>query len=120
MPFQTASLTKFAALPELLAHEEKLLAGMAILIGVEETQGGEVLPHVAGHLVEERVFAVDDFVVRERQDEVFRKRVEQREGELVLVVFAVDGVVGEISERVVHPAHVPFETEAEAAEIGGA
>src|SRR3984893_14661054 len=113
MPFQTASLTKFAALPELLAHEEKLLAGMAILIGVEETQVGELLPHVAGHLVEERVFAVDDFVVRERQDEVFRKRVEQREGELVLVVFSVDGGVGEKREGVVFFSPLSFVTESE-------
>src|SRR6266478_4930807 len=31
----------------------------------------------------------------------------------------MDGIVGEIFKRVVHPAHVPFETEAEAAEVGG-
>src|SRR6266481_5268836 len=31
----------------------------------------------------------------------------------------MDGIVGEIFKRVVHPAHVPFEAEAEAAKISG-
>ena len=52
--------------------------------------------------------------------EIFGEGVEKRKGELVVFVFAMDGVLGKIFQRVVHPAHVPFEAEAEAAEIGGA
>ena len=115
MPFEARSFAKFTALRELLAHEEKLFARVAVLVSVEEAQIGELLPHVAGHFVEERVFAVDDFVVGEGQDEIFGECVEQGKGELVLLVFAVDRVGGEIGERVVHPAHVPLEAEAEAA-----
>ena len=33
------------------------------MIGEEQTEIGELLPQVAGHFVEQRVFAVDDFVV---------------------------------------------------------
>ncbi len=93
---------------------------MAVLIGVEEAQIGELLPHVAGHFVEKRILAVNDFVVRKRQHKVFGESIEHRKGELVLVVFAMDGVGGEISEGVVHPAHVPLQTEAEAPKVGRA
>src|SRR5258708_18793411 len=34
------------------------------------SQIGELLPHVAGHLVEKRIFAVDHFVVGEGKDEI--------------------------------------------------
>src|SRR5258707_589781 len=112
VPIEAASFAEFAALAKLLAHEKEFLAGMAVLIGVEETQIGELLPHVTGHFMEKGIFAVDDLVVRERQHEVFGESVEHGEGELVLVVLAMDRVGGEISEGVVHPAHVPLETEA--------
>ncbi len=60
-----------------------------------------------------------NLVVRQRQNEVLGERVENGEGELTLVVFAVDGVLVEVFERVVHPAHVPFHAEAQAADIDG-
>ncbi len=60
---------------------------------------------------------MDDFVVREREDEVFGEGVDHREGEVALMIFSVDGVFAEVVERVVHPAHVPFEVEPEAALI---
>ena len=59
-----------------------------------------------------------DLVVRQRQHEVLAERVHQAEGELVVVVAAVDRILLEVAERVVHPAHVPLEAEAEAAEVG--
>ena len=36
-----------------------------------------------------------------------------------MVVATVDGLVVEVVERVVHPAHVPFEAEPQAAQVGG-
>ena len=69
--------------------------------------------------MEQRILAVDDFVVGEGKHEILAEGVEHREGELVVFVFAVDGIRGKIFQRVVHPAHVPFEAEAEAAEVGG-
>ena len=65
-------LSKFHSLPlaEVAAHEQQLLAGMRPHVAVEQPQVGELLPQVAGHLVEQRALAVHDFVVRQRQDEV--------------------------------------------------
>ena len=74
---------------------------------------------VARHLVDQRALAVHDLVVRQRQDEVLRERVDERERQLVVVVAAVDRVLLEVRQRVVHPAHVPLEAEAEAAQVGG-
>ena len=61
---------------------------------------------------------MDDLVVRERQDEVLAEGVHHAERQLVVVVAPVDRVLLEVAERVVHPAHVPLEAEAEPAEIG--
>jgi hypothetical protein len=63
---------------------------------------------------------VHDLVVRERQDEVLGERVHERERQLVVMPAAVDRLVLEVRERVVHPAHVPLEAEPEPAEVRGA
>ena len=111
-------LAPLLLLAELAAHEEQLLAGMRPHVAVERAQVGEALPAVAGHPPEQRALAVHDLVVRERQDEVLVPGVDQREGQLVVVEAAVDRLLREVLERVVHPAHVPLEAEAEPAEIG--
>src|SRR5258708_39634299 len=96
VPIEAASFAEFAALAKLLAHEKEFLAGMAVLISVEEAQIGELLPHVAGHFVEKRIFAVDDFVVGEGKQTVFGKGVEEREGEFVMFVLTMHAIAGEI------------------------
>src|SRR6267154_6304618 len=58
--------------------------------------------------------------MRKRQHEIFGEGVDEGEGDFVVFVLAVDGIGRKIFEGVVHPAHVPFEAEAEAAEIDGA
>src|SRR5438552_1303102 len=55
--------------------------------------------------------------MRKRQHEIFGEGVDEREGDLVVLVLAVDRIGRKIFECVVHPAHVPFEAKAEAAEI---
>ena len=57
--------------------------------------------------------------MRERQDEIFLERIQHAEGEIVVVILAMDGIVLEIAERVVHPSHVPLHAEAEAADVDG-
>ena len=93
MPIEAVSFAPFVALGEFLAHEEELFAGMRVLIGVEQTEVGELLPHVAGHFMKERIFSMDDFVVGEGKKKIFGEGVEEREGEFIVLVFAMDGVV---------------------------
>ena len=78
-------------------------------------QIGEALPVIARHAAKERKFAVHDFVMRDRQDEIFRKRVDQAKGHLVVMVASVDRIFLHVMQRVVHPAHIPFMGEAEPA-----
>ena len=64
-------------------------------------------------------FSVDDFVVGEGQDEIFGEGVEHGEGQLAVMELAMDGILGEVLQGVMHPPHVPFEGEAQAADVGG-
>ena len=54
--------------------------------GVVGAQIGEALPAVARHAAEDRAFAVHDFVVRQRQDEVLEEGVEQAEHDVAVMV----------------------------------
>ena len=45
------------------------------------------------------------------------ERIQHAESELAVVVLAVNGILLEVFEGVVHPSHVPLKAEAEAAEI---
>lgn len=76
MPVETGVMVPFLPLPELTAHEQHLFAGMAVHVAIEQPEVGKSLPHVAGHLVEQRSFAVDHFVMREGQDEILTEGVE--------------------------------------------
>src|SRR5256885_12697684 len=57
--------------------------------------------------------------MRKGQHEILGEGVDEGEGDFVVLVLAVNGIGRKIFEGVVHPAHVPFEAEAEAAEIDG-
>ena len=108
---------------QLGAHEEQLLARLADLVGEQRTQARELLRTGAGHLPQQRALLVDHLVVRQRHHPSLGVQVEAAEGDLTPVAPALRGplpevdqrVVREEAERVVHPAEVPLEVEAEAA-----
>ena len=111
-------MVPFVLLAELAAHEQQLLARMTEHEAVVGAQVCEALPFVAGHAAEDRTLAVHDFVVRQRQNEVLGECVVQAEQDLVVMMLAVDRILADVVQRVVHPAHVPFVAEAEAAILG--
>src|SRR5580698_9968968 len=82
------------------------------------TQIGKTLPVVARHASQERMLAVDHFVVREWQDKALRKRIEHAEGQRIVVMPAVNRLMRNVVERVVHPAHVPLVMEPETTLMG--
>ena len=57
--------------------------------------------------------------MRERQHEILVKRVQHAEGEQVVLILAMDGIVLEVLERVVHPSHIPLQPEAQSADVDG-
>ena len=81
---------------------------MRELIGIEQSKLRELLPIIARHLGEHALLAMHHLVMRKRHYIMLRKRIAEREGQLVMVIFTVDAVHAHIVEHVVHPAHVPF------------
>ena len=101
MPVETVLEVPFAMLAELTAHEQEFLARVGEHVAEEQSQVGDALPRIARHAAVERAFAMDDLVVRERQDEVLGEGVPDRERQFVLMILAVDAVMAHVLERVV-------------------
>ncbi len=80
--------------------------------------GGEFLPFIAGYFAEQRALAVDDFVMGDGQHKIFREGIHRRKGHLIVMPAPVDRFACDVVQRIVHPAHVPFEAEAEASGVG--
>src|ERR1700730_2356262 len=77
MPIEAAGFAPFIALGEFLAHEEEFLPGMRVLIAVKQAEIREVLPGLAGHFVEQRVFSVDHFIMGKREEEILGEGIEE-------------------------------------------
>jgi len=92
MPIEAARFAPLIALGKFLTHEEEFFAGVRIVISVEQAEIGELLPHIAGHFVDQRVLAVNDFVMGKGKNKVFAERVDQRKGDFVVFVLAVDRI----------------------------
>ena len=107
VPIERMIVIPFALLAEFAAHEQELLARMAEHEAVIGAQVCKTLPFIARHAAED---ARHDFVMRQRQNEILRKRSAARTG------CRRDGACGTpdlwpMYSRVVHPSHVPFEAE---------
>ncbi len=119
VPLQAGVVVPLVPLANFAPHEQQLLARMAPHVSEQEPQVGEFLPQIARHLIQQRALAMHHFVVRQRQREVLVKGVNQAEGQLVVVVLAMDRIVPHVADRVVHPAHVPLQAESQAAQVRG-
>ena len=84
---------------------------------IQRAQVRKLLPLLAGHLVEQRALHVHNFIVRQRQNKVLTPRVDQTKRQRVVIAAAKQRIGLKILQRVVHPAHVPFEIETEAAGV---
>ena len=62
---------------------------------------------------------MDHLVVRKRQHEIFVECVEQRKSKFAVMVLAIKRIERDVAQRIVHPAHVPFQIESQAAKIDG-
>ena len=97
VPVEAFVVVPLAPLRDLAPHEQQLLARVAVHVAVEQPEIGELLPEVAGHLVQQRPLAVHDLVVRQGQDEVLAEGVDHAEGERAVLVLAVDRVLGDVA-----------------------
>ena len=113
MPVDAAVMVPLVPLRNLIAHKKKLLARVAVHIGIQGAQVGVFLPVVAGHFTQERALAVDHLIVRQRKHEILGEGVDHAEGEIIMMIFAMDRIFLEVFQSVVHPAHVPFHAKAQ-------
>jgi hypothetical protein len=116
-PCDLVAIPPFGPLSEFRSHEQQLLARVRAHVGEEQSKVGALLPIVAGHLAEQRSLAMHHFVVRNGQHVIFRPRIHEGKRDEVMVVAAMDGIEFDVTQRVVHPAHVPFQIESQAAEL---
>ena len=117
-PFQFLFIIPLSALTELLPHKEQLLARMREHIAEECAVGGEFIALKTRHFLDHRALAVNNLIMRDRQDIVFGEAVEERECQLIVIECAVKRIHRHIGEHIVHPAHVPLEIEAQSADVG--
>src|ERR1700736_1398640 len=117
LPVEARVVVPFMPLAELAPHEKQLLAGMAIHPRVKHSKIGKFLPFVARHLRQERALAVHDFIVTEHENEMFLKRVKQRKRDVAVMKTPINRIERHVFQEIVHPAHVPFESKTESAEI---
>ena len=98
VPVQRLIVVPFALLAKLAAHEQQLLSR----VGPHEREIGpeirKFLPAVARHLAEQGSLAVHDLIMAERQDEILREGVDQAEGQIVVVMPAVDRILGDVRQ----------------------
>ena len=117
MPVEALIVIPFVPLTKFAAHEEQFLARLTIHPRVKHPEIGKLLPFVARHFRNERPFAVHNFVVTEDENEMLLKGVEQREGNVAVMKTAIDRIETRVLQEVMHPTHVPFESEPETPEI---
>ena len=110
-PIDLAIHIPFGNLTQLATHEDQLLAREEPLITQHCAQVGEGLPVIARHAATERTLSMDHFIMRERQHEILMPVVEHGEGQIILMIAPMDGIPAKITQRVVHPPHVPLQGE---------
>src|SRR5260370_16887032 len=113
MPIERMVMPPLALLTELAAHEQELLARMTEHEPVIGAQIGKALPLIARHAAENRTLTVHDFVVGQRQDEVFEEGVMQTENDLAVMILAVDRILADVFKHLLHPSHIPLLTTSE-------
>ena len=96
MPVQTALVVPFVPLAEFTAHEQQFLAGVSIQVAEQRPQVGHFQPGVSRHFVQQGPLAIDHLVMGQREYVVFAEGVPDAEGQLVVVIFTVYGVLRQI------------------------
>src|SRR5471030_3025287 len=90
---------------------------MSVHPRVKHAEVRELLPFIARHFIKQRVLTVYHFIVAEHENEMLLEGIEQRESNVAVVKAPINRIELHVLQEVVHPTHVPFEAEAEPAEI---
>ena len=111
-------MVPFLRVAELLTHKQQLFTWSRPHIAVKGSQVGPLLLPVAARLQHQGFLAVNHLVVADRQNEMLGAAVHIEKSKFVVVVPAVKGVLAQVSQRIIHPAHGPFVVKAQALAVG--
>ena len=115
VPRKLLILIPLRDLRKLLAHEQQLLARMAVHKSIRGTQVCRfLLISLARHLAEHGGFAVHDFIVGEYQHKILAVGVKHTEGKLAVMLIAEVWIALHVAGEIIHPAHVPLIVKAQA------
>ncbi|CAH0210666.1 hypothetical protein SRABI106_01743 [Rahnella aquatilis] len=106
MPVEAGVKIPLTPLRKFIAHKQQFLTRMCPHKAVVSAQVGELLPHIAGHFIQQGFFTVYHFVVGQRQYEVLAVSVKHAECHEIVMIFAVNRIKLHIGQGVVHPAHI--------------
>ena len=104
----TFVVAPFIKLSELISHKCKFFTRMSKHIHQECSHQIKFLVVFSKHLVEKRFFSVNNFIVRNWQDEVFRECIKHWKCQFFVVIFSKERVKRNIRKSVIHPADVPL------------
>ncbi len=117
MPIQADIMVPFTPLAKFTSHENQFLSWLGKHVAKQNPKVCKLLPAISRHLIQERALTMNHLIVRKRQHVVFRKGIKPAEGQLLMVMLAVDWIASQVSERIVHPAHIPLVAKTQPSEI---
>ena len=117
IPLEFFVKVPLVVLRELRAHKLQFFARVCHHVGRKAAYACSLFLRRARHLIIERTLAVDDLIVRDRQNEILGERIEERERQAVVVALSKQRIQRHVAQHVVHPAHVPFIIESETAHV---
>ena len=91
-PVKLLVIAPLDKLSELAAHKEQFFSRMRVHKQIQKPQLRKLFFIAAPHLIQQRTLSVHHLVMRERQNIIFRKRVHHREGQLIMIALAKQGV----------------------------
>ena len=115
IPLHLSVFIPLVVFSDILSHEQKLLAGMTHHIAVTGLQVGKLFLSGSRHLAQHRRLSVHHLVMGKHQHEPLAVGINHAEGEHIVAAGTEVGVLSDIVQEIVHPAHVPLHVKAKAA-----
>ena len=86
-------------------------------VSIKRLERGKFHIVFARHFFYHGAFSVHHLIVRDGKNKVFGKRIEEREGETIMIVLSEKRIKRHIAEHIVHPAHIPLEVKAQSTRV---
>ena len=102
----------FAELSDFISHEIQFFARVCVHVHIQGTRLREFVFIITAHFLHDGCLAVNDFIMREWEQETGIIIIHHRECEFVVIFRTVFRRSAEIIECIIHPSHIPFVIEA--------